>query len=79
MKISDYDLEIDRVKEIIKQKKPKSVLIQLPDGLKPYATKIADEIGGEVYIWAGSCFGACDIPKVDVDMIIQFGHIKFRD
>lgn len=77
MKIDNYDLEIERIKKIIKEKKPKEILIQLPDGLKPFATDIADKIGGNVYIWAGSCFGACDLPNANVDMIIQFGHAAF--
>ncbi len=77
MKIEDYDLEIERVKKEIELKKPKSILIQIPDGLKPYATEIADKLGKNVYIWAGSCFGACDLPKVEVDMLVHFGHTKF--
>ena len=78
MKIEDYDLEIERIKKIIAEKNPTSILIQLPDGLKPFATKIVNEIGKNVFIWAGSCFGACDIPNAEVDMIIQFGHVKFK-
>ena len=77
MKIEDYDLEIQRVKKEIESKKPKSILIQIPDGLKPHATEIADKLGKNVYIWAGSCFGACDLPKVEVDMLVHFGHTKF--
>ncbi|MCD6547192.1 MAG: diphthamide synthesis protein [Nanoarchaeota archaeon] len=78
--MEEYDFEIQRIKKEILLKKPKDVLIQLPDGLKPFATKIADELSEvtNVYIWAGSCFGACDIPNVKVDMIIQFGHAEFK-
>ena len=69
----DYDLELNKLKEIVKGKK--KVLIQLPDGLKPYAKDIVDSIESDVFIWAGSCFGACDIPNVKgFDLIIQFGH-----
>jgi diphthamide biosynthesis enzyme Dph1/Dph2-like protein len=78
MDMNDYDLELEQIKKHIKQEKPKSVLIQLPDGLKPFATKIADELGKNVVIWAGSCFGACDLPNVKVDLLIQFGHNKLR-
>ena len=78
---SDYDLEIEKVKEKIKESKAKTVLIQLPDGLKPLATEISKELektDSKVYTWAGSCFGACDIPKVEFDLLIQFGHNEFK-
>jgi len=75
-----YDLELDRVIKQIKQSKAKTVCIQLPDGLKPEADKICDEIesktSANVVIWAGSCFGACDIPDVKCDLLIQWGHSK---
>lgn len=71
-------IDIDKLKEEIKRRGWKKVLIQLPDGLKPRAKEIADELekaGIEVYIWIGSNYGGCDIPEVDfVDGIINFGH-----
>ncbi len=77
----DLDLELDRVVETIKSQNAKLVYIQLPDGLKPSADKIQQEIesrtGAEVFIWAGSCFGACDVPKVDCDLLVQFGHSEW--
>lgn len=79
MNENDFDLEIERIKKALSQKMAKSVLIQLPDGLKPFATRIADELRNsktDVYIWAGTCFGACDIPNAKVDLLIQFGHSK---
>lgn len=77
-----YELEIDRVVEKIKKEKCKTVLLQFPDGLKPYATVIVDELEKQLpdvnfIIWLGNCFGACDVPAVnekDIDMIVQFGH-----
>ena len=79
--IQDYDLEIEKIKKIIEEKRPKTVLIQLPDGLKPLANKIVDDLqteGTEIYIWAGTCFGACDIPNVEFDLLVQFGHSEFK-
>ena len=35
--MADYDLELEKVAEKIKKEKAKTVLIQLPDGLKPKA------------------------------------------
>jgi len=76
-----YNLELDTVIKEIKKQKIKSVCIQLPDGLKPEAKEIADRIEKEtdtkVIIWAGSCFGACDVPNLKVDLVIQWGHSKW--
>lgn len=80
----DYDLELNKIIEKIKKTNSKLICIQLPDGLKPYANKIQIEIekntNSEVVIWAGSCFGACDIPlelkNFKFDLLIQFGHSK---
>ena len=80
---SDYDLELDRITREIKKHKARRVLIQLPDGLKPQAVNIVKELKkhtkAEIFIWAGSCYGACDVPlaeaeKMKVDLIVQFGH-----
>lgn len=80
----EYDLELDRIVRTIKKEKAKLVILQFPDGLKPYATVIAEEIEKKAkctcLIWLGSCFGACDVPvqveniKPKIDLIIQFGH-----
>ena len=82
----EYDLELGRILETIKKEKAKKVLLQFPDGMKPYATVIADYLESKIknvnfFIWLGSCFGACDIPKVDdkdFDLIIQFGHSSWK-
>ena len=76
-----YNLELDRVIKEIQTKKPKTVLLQFPDGLKPISKEIADFIEEKTKIrptiWLGTCFGACDLPKIDVDLLIQFGHSEW--
>ena len=78
----DYNLELSKAINEIKKQKAKSVCIQLPDGLKPKAKEIADRIEKEtnakVLIWAGSCFGGCDVPNINVDLLIQWGHSEFK-
>jgi len=73
-----YNLELNRIIKEIKNQKAKSVLLQFPDGLKPYAHEIADYLqkktNAEISIWLGTCFGACDIPNSDADLLVQFGH-----
>ena len=81
-----FDLGIDRVIREIGKKRAKFVCVQLPDGLKPRANRIQEEIEGKtkanVIIWIGSCFGACDVPlgldKLGVDLLVQWGHSEFR-
>ena len=82
----EYDLEIEKVVEKINKEKAKLVCIQLADGLKPKAKLIQNEVelktNVKVIIWAGSCFGACDVPleveNLGVDLLIQFGHSSWK-
>jgi 2-(3-amino-3-carboxypropyl)histidine synthase len=85
----EYELEIPKIAETIKKQKAKNILLQFPEGLKPYSTlihnKILEELNKQkykektkIFIWLDSCFGACDIPteteKLGIDLIVQFGH-----
>ncbi len=81
-----YDLEINKIVRIILNKKAKRVLLQFPEGLKPYSNVVCKEIEKQsdcqCFIWLGDCFGACDIPleveKLGVDLIVQFGHSAWK-
>ena len=87
----NYELELDVILERIKgleirnqkleEKGGISVLLQLPDGLKPWGLVICDylerEAGVEISIWLGACFGACDLPDSDTDLVVQFGHAEW--
>jgi 2-(3-amino-3-carboxypropyl)histidine synthase len=74
----DYELELERVVAEIKKAGAKSVLLQLPDGLKPWGPVLVDYLEGEssaeISIWLGECFGACDLPDSGCDLVVQFGH-----
>jgi 2-(3-amino-3-carboxypropyl)histidine synthase len=82
----NYNLQVAKTVEKIKKEKAKLVLLQFPDGLKPYAVSIVDylreKLKGrtEFVIWFNSCYGACDFPvgvehlKPKIDLVIQFGH-----
>jgi 2-(3-amino-3-carboxypropyl)histidine synthase len=80
-----YDLEIDKIVKQIGKNKAKKILLQFPEGMKPYAQAICDEIEDktrcECFIWMGSCFGGCDVPveteKLGIDLIVHFGHSEF--
>lgn len=72
-----YDLDLKRVKQELIKLKPKTVLIQLPAGLRNHLIEVVNLIeqsGAEAFVWAGSCYGACDLPNYKADLLIQFGH-----
>ena len=79
----DYDLELERVVEEIRNKNAKFVGLQLPEGLTKEAVKIAEEIesktGAKTVIFTDTCYGACDTKKkegkmLELDLIVHFGH-----
>jgi 2-(3-amino-3-carboxypropyl)histidine synthase len=78
----NYELDFDKVISKIKREKAKRVLLQFPDGLKPYATVVVDfleeKTNAEFLIWFGDCFGACDTPteidNLGIGLVVQFGH-----
>lgn len=84
LKELDYDLEIEKIIEAVKKQKAKRILLQFPEGLKPYANQVVEKIKTElgkkieILVWLDTCFGACDIPleveRLGVDLIVQFGH-----
>jgi 2-(3-amino-3-carboxypropyl)histidine synthase len=77
----DYELELDRIVSEISDSGAKSVLVQLPDGLKPWGVAICDYLSektdAEIRIYLGDCFGACDVPDSSCDLIVQFGHSEW--
>ncbi len=88
----NYDLELNKVVskinnlKVTRKQKAKIVLLQFPDGLKPYATSVVDYLeektSAKFLIWFGTCFGACDTPilgkelEKKINLVIQFGHSK---
>ena len=89
LNLDSYDLELDKIIKEIKKQKAKLICLQLPEGLKPKALKLVDEIESKTkakcLIWLGTCYGACDLPnaqieklKPKIDMLIHFGHEKFE-
>ncbi|MDH3352880.1 MAG: diphthamide synthesis protein [Nanoarchaeota archaeon] len=78
----DYELELEKIISGINESKAETILLQLPDGLKPWGSALVDYIEEEtktkVSIWLGACFGACDLPDSDADLVIQFGHAPWK-
>lgn len=79
-----FDFQEERIKQEITKRGAKRVLIQLPQGLKPEAAKLAkviEESGALPIVSADPCYGACDIAvneaqSLGVGLIVHFGHSK---
>ncbi len=78
-----YNFKTDRIAEIIKKNGYRTVGLQMPEGLKDYATGIADEVlektGCQIIISSDPCYGACDLADVGLsifgaDALFHFGH-----
>jgi 2-(3-amino-3-carboxypropyl)histidine synthase len=76
-----WEFDLEDAKKAIKTHNAKKVLIQLPDGVKPYGKEIVDALkdeGAELFIWTDSNYGSCDLPveakNVGIDLILHFGH-----
>ena len=79
-----FDFEEERIKQEITKLGAKRVLLQMPEGLKPDAPKIAktvEKAGALPIISADPCYGACDIAineaeSLGADLIVHFGHAR---
>jgi len=79
-----FDFEEERIKQEIAKLGAKRVLLQLPEGLKPEAprlAKIVEKAGALPIVSADPCYGACDIAtgeaeRLGIDLIVHFGHAK---
>jgi 2-(3-amino-3-carboxypropyl)histidine synthase len=77
-----FDFEEKRLEEEINKRKPNVVLLQLPEGLKPEAPRLASVVenaGALPIISSDPCYGACDLAVSEAkllgaDLIVHFGH-----
>lgn len=79
------NFEEDKLVKELKERKPKRVLVQLPEGVKIMATeisKIFTDLGIEVVFsgetaWGGCCIAVEEAKKIGADLIVHFGHAEF--
>ena len=79
-----FDFEEERIKQEIAKLGAKRVLLQLPEGLKPDAPRLArliEKAGALPIVSADPCYGACDLATsmaedLDADLLIHYGHAK---
>jgi 2-(3-amino-3-carboxypropyl)histidine synthase len=83
MKIPGYHLDFTEAIATVKQKEYKTIVLQVPEGLKMQASVFTDllkeKTQATVIISSDPCFGACDVANYDfynhnIDLIIQVGH-----
>ncbi|PIN85459.1 MAG: diphthamide biosynthesis enzyme Dph2 [Candidatus Diapherotrites archaeon CG11_big_fil_rev_8_21_14_0_20_37_9] len=75
-------VDLSKAKEFLKEKEAKNVIVQIPEGLKEKTTWIVEELQEHcenIYMKMDPCFGACDLPLndmqvLDADVIIHIGH-----
>lgn len=77
------EVDFEQVAREIAQKKPKRVLLQIPEGLKTQAIELAGELEkrypAEYVTLVEPCFGACDLAdekalRLQADLLVHFGH-----
>ena len=76
LEIGEFEFDIASAKEQIKEIGAERALLQVPDGLRRNADKIAESFDIEISIWGGSCYGSCDLPLEigEADVLIHVGH-----
>jgi 2-(3-amino-3-carboxypropyl)histidine synthase len=79
------DFEEEKLFAELKKRKPKKILVQLPEGIKTKAVDLQKKItklGIEVIFsgetaWGGCCIAVDEAKKFDCDLIVHFGHAQF--
>jgi 2-(3-amino-3-carboxypropyl)histidine synthase len=84
-----YRIDLDNVIKSINKNDYKTVVLQIPEGLKTQVKKIVDyfeeRTNSQILIHGQSCFGACDLIKpddysdIDIDAVVQIGHTSIPD
>jgi 2-(3-amino-3-carboxypropyl)histidine synthase len=78
-----YEFEENILVEEIRKRGSKRVVLQMPEGLKPYGFRLAKLIEGrthaEVFLSGDACYGACDLALqpmkvVEADLLVHVGH-----
>jgi 2-(3-amino-3-carboxypropyl)histidine synthase len=80
-----FQLEEAKIVEEIRRRGSKRVLLQLPEGLKPFGYGVAklleQKAEVEVFLSGDPCYGACDLAlgskaHVDADLLVHVGHAE---
>ena len=82
-----FDFELEKAVKTVGERRAKRVLLQFPEGLKPFSTEVVDRLRSrlpevEFLISGEPSFGACDVAEDEVkavgaDLILHFGHSPY--
>src|SRR3989338_9734944 len=81
-----FDFEEQKVIKELQEKNVKKALLQLPEGLKQEAIRLANlfekETSAEIIVSGETCWGGCDLgleeaQTLGVDLLIHYGHAPF--
>ncbi|MFB6095320.1 MAG: diphthamide biosynthesis enzyme Dph2 [Halodesulfurarchaeum sp.] len=84
----EWDYELDRVAEAVRERDADSVGLQFPEGLKRRAGAVADDLRDilpedvTVFISGEACYGACDLDLQlmrRTDVFVHFGHTPMKE
>ncbi|MFA4886584.1 MAG: diphthamide biosynthesis enzyme Dph2 [Candidatus Nanoarchaeia archaeon] len=82
----DFDFQEQTVIAALKERKVKKALLQLPEGIKKEAVRLANlferETSTEIIVSGETCWGGCDLAleeaqSLGVDLLIHYGHAPF--
>lgn len=84
--MSQYDLELDRIKNFIQENGCEKILVQLPEGLLDNPLKEVIQslslTGVKIFVSGDPSYGACDLAtgiakNLNCDLLIHFGHTNY--
>lgn len=70
--------QLEEIIQAIRQRGARTVGLQYPEGLRTKAVEVARSLeeatGAAVMISTSPSFGACDVPRMPVDLVVHVGH-----
>ncbi|PSQ44205.1 diphthamide biosynthesis enzyme Dph2 [Halobacteriales archaeon SW_7_68_16] len=84
----EWDYELDRIVDAVRERDAETVGLQFPEGLKRRGTRVADDLrellddGVTVMISGQPCYGACDLDTYlmrRTDVFVHFGHSPMKE
>ncbi len=78
------DFEIERIAELVEERKARVIRLQFPEGLKRYGPNVAKRIKRQidvtVLLSGNPCYGACDLDyDAEADLLVHFGHAEIPE
>ncbi len=81
-----YDLELDKIKQLVLDKQYEKILLQMPEGLldDPLKTllEVLEPLSAQIFVAGDPSYGVCDLAinlatQLECELLIHFGHNEF--